>query len=281
MNTWRKIFSWQIQNDFEAFEKELNREGYSYVIKDGVLIVNNNGNVYLFSLTSLPDNVQFNNDGYVYLSSLTSLPDNVQFNNRGGVYLSSLTSLPDNVQFNNRGDVYLSSLTSLPDNIQFNNKGDVYLDSLTSLPDNIQFNNRGSVDLSSLTSLPDNKYEMFHNGGVVDYNGDIQEFNPQRRETSLKFSWQIQKTPTVHSRVKVIATESELHDIDISELNAKSLVGRAGIVMKLKDDLLWDAGGAVVDKGGYLVLFELSYGFTMSWWFPYLDWDKYLEVVDE
>ena len=241
MNTWRKIFSWQIQNDFEAFEKELNREGYSYVIKDGVLIVNNNGNVYLFSLTSLPDNVQFNNDGYVYLSSLTSLPDNVQFNNRGGVYLSSLTSLPDN----------------------------------------IQFNNRGSVDLSSLTSLPDNKYEMFHNGGVVDYNGDIQEFNPQRRETSLKFSWQIQKTPTVHSRVKVIATESELHDIDISELNAKSLVGRAGIVMKLKDDLLWDAGGAVVDKGGYLVLFELSYGFTMSWWFPYLDWDKYLEVVDE
>ena len=151
MCNWRKILSWQIQNDFEAFEKILQRNKCSYVIKDGVLIVIHKGPVYLSSLTSLPENVQFNNKGSVALDNLTSLPDNIQFNNNGYVYLSSLTSLPDNVQFNNRGDVYLSSLTS----------------------------------------LPDNKYEMFHNGGVVHYNGDRQEFNPQRRETSLRFSWQM------------------------------------------------------------------------------------------
>ena len=48
--------------------------------------------------------------GYVYLASLTSLPENIQFNNGGHVYLRSLTSLPENIQFNNGGYVYLNSL---------------------------------------------------------------------------------------------------------------------------------------------------------------------------
>jgi hypothetical protein len=131
----------------------------------GKTIKINEGYVYLSSLTSLPENVQFNNGGYVYLNSLTSLPENVQFNNGGDVYLNSLTSLPENVQFNNGGDVDLRSLTSLPENVQFNNGGYVDLRSLTSLPENVQFNNGGDVYLSSLTSLPENV--QFNNGGDV------------------------------------------------------------------------------------------------------------------
>src|SRR3990167_8842932 len=85
--------------------------------------------------------------GYVYLRSLTSMPDNVEFNNGGGVDLGSLTSMPDNVEFNNGGYVDLNSLTSMPDNVEFNNGGNVDLNSLTSMPDNVEFNNGGNVDL--------------------------------------------------------------------------------------------------------------------------------------
>jgi hypothetical protein len=201
--------SWQVEtNEFYELERLLNNKHYSYHLEGNTFIIDHGGNVYLYSLTSLPDNIQFNNRGYVDLDSLTSLPNNIQFNNEGNVYLYSLTSLPDNTQFNNRGNVYLNSLTSLPDNIQFNNegnvdlrslkslpdniqfnnRGNVYLDSLTSLPDNIQFNNRGNVYLDSLTSLPDNKYDIFKNGGgIVYYNNYTSQFNPKDRK---KLSWQ-------------------------------------------------------------------------------------------
>ncbi|MCH6256678.1 hypothetical protein MLD52_08980, partial [Puniceicoccaceae bacterium K14] len=56
------------------------------------------------------DNVKFENQGYVYLSSVTTLPDNVKFENQGYVDLSSVTTLPDNVKFENQGYVYLRSV---------------------------------------------------------------------------------------------------------------------------------------------------------------------------
>jgi hypothetical protein len=159
--------SWQVEtNEFYELERLLNNKHYSYHLEGNTFIIDH--------------------EGYVYLNSLTSLPDNIQFNNEGYVDLYSLTSLPDNIQFNNEGYVDLYSLTSLPDNIQFNNEGYVYLRSLTSLPNNVQFNNRGYVDLYSLTSLPNNKYDIFKNGGVVFYNHHNSQFNPKDRE---KLSW--------------------------------------------------------------------------------------------
>ena len=104
----------------------------------------------------------------------------------GNVSLYSLTQLPDNVFFNNKGNVYLSSLTQLPDNVQFNNKGNVDLYSLTQLPDNVQFNNKGNVFLSSLTQLSDNKEQIFKNDGKVWYNNGSKTYDPRTRKLSWK-----------------------------------------------------------------------------------------------
>jgi len=60
-------------------------------IADGRLIVNG-GHVFLPSLTSLPEGVEFRNGGHVFLNSLTSLPEGVEFKNGGHVSLNSLTS---------------------------------------------------------------------------------------------------------------------------------------------------------------------------------------------
>ena len=102
------------RNEKKEFCKTLKKLGYKFQVrKTGkIIIIKSNGYVYLESLTTMPDNVQFNNHGFVYLRSLTTMPDNVQFNNHGYVDLRSLTTMPDNVQFNNHGSVYLESLTT-------------------------------------------------------------------------------------------------------------------------------------------------------------------------
>jgi hypothetical protein len=74
----------------EEFIKMLDKEDYSYEIQGNKIV--------------------FNNEGYVFLSSLTSLPSGVVFNNKTDVCLNRLTSLPPDVEFNNGRDVELTSL---------------------------------------------------------------------------------------------------------------------------------------------------------------------------
>ena len=74
----------------EAFIKVLDGEGYSYKIEGGKVIVTEDGDVWLDSLTSLPPGVVFKNKGDVYLYSLTSLPPGVEFKNGGNADLKSL-----------------------------------------------------------------------------------------------------------------------------------------------------------------------------------------------
>ena len=120
-------------------------------------------NIYLPSLTSLPENTKFENRGSVYLGSLTSLPENTKFENQGSVDLPNLTSLPENTKFENQGSVDLSNLTSLPENTKFENQGSVYLSNLTSLPENTKFENQGSVYLGSLEG------KHVYRGGSFDF----------------------------------------------------------------------------------------------------------------
>ena len=114
----------------EQFLEILDRKFIAYKLEDEIVNIDNQGNVDLESLTTLPEGIQFNNQGYVDLESLTTLPEGIQFNNQGNVYLRSLTTLPEGIQFNNQGNVYLQSLTTLPEGIQFNNQGYVDLESL-------------------------------------------------------------------------------------------------------------------------------------------------------
>jgi hypothetical protein len=53
-------------------------------------VVNDEGDVDLESLTSLPPGVEFRNEGWVDLDSLTSLPSGVEFSNRGGISLKHI-----------------------------------------------------------------------------------------------------------------------------------------------------------------------------------------------
>ena len=94
----------------EAFIEVLKKEGYSYEMEGDKVVVTDRGDVYLFSLTSLPPDVEFRNSWDVNLNGLTSLPSGVAFKNRDEVYLSALTSLPPGVVFKNRGYVYLDYL---------------------------------------------------------------------------------------------------------------------------------------------------------------------------
>ncbi len=87
MTNWRKILSWQF-NDYSGLKEILDEKGYTYEDLGNELIINHKGNIYLESLTSLPDNIQFNNRGNVWLSKFRSLPNNKYeiFYNKGIVY---------------------------------------------------------------------------------------------------------------------------------------------------------------------------------------------------
>lgn len=56
----------------EAFIEIIKSRGLACVEENGALVVKGAGNVYLHSLTALPEGIQFNNQGNVSLPSLTS-----------------------------------------------------------------------------------------------------------------------------------------------------------------------------------------------------------------
>ena len=84
------------------------------------------GNLYLYSVESLPDNIVFNVGGFLDLSSVESLPANIVFNVGDWLVLSSVESLPANIVFNVGGFLDLSSVESLPSNTIFNINEKIY-----------------------------------------------------------------------------------------------------------------------------------------------------------
>ena len=113
------------------------------------------GDLYLGSLTSLPEGVSLSCGGYLYLRSLTSLPEGVSLSCGGYLYLGSLTSLPEGVSLSCGGDLNLGSLTSLPEGVSLSCGGYLNLGSLTSLPEGVSLSCGGDLYLGSLTSLPE------------------------------------------------------------------------------------------------------------------------------
>ena len=137
----------------EAFIKVLNRNKYPYRIEGDKIIVTYTTRLRSVDLTllrSLPPGVVFENNGHVWLDSVTSLPPGVEFKNRGDVVLDSLGNLSSAVVFENNGNVDLPLLTSLTLGVEFSNEGYIDLRALTSIPSSAKFNNRGYVDLKSL-----------------------------------------------------------------------------------------------------------------------------------
>jgi hypothetical protein len=132
----------------EEFIEVLKKEKYSYKIKgDKIVVAEEDRNVYLNDLTSLPPDAVFKNVGGVYLKSLTYLPPGVEFYNGGYVVLFSLTSLPPGMVFRNGGDVLFWAITSIPPGVEFKNGGDV------------EFRNGEVVDLKSLVDVSFHKWK--------------------------------------------------------------------------------------------------------------------------
>ena len=84
------------------------------------------GDLSLYSVKSLPDNIVFNIGGYLSLYSVESLPDNIVFNVGGCLWLSSVESLPANIVFNIGGYLDLISVRSLQNDIIFNVGGKIF-----------------------------------------------------------------------------------------------------------------------------------------------------------
>jgi hypothetical protein len=72
----------------EEFIKEL--DNYYYEEVGDKIIVTYTRGVYLNSLETLPDGIEFSNGGNVSLASLRNIPKGVVFNNGGYVYLEKL-----------------------------------------------------------------------------------------------------------------------------------------------------------------------------------------------
>ena len=94
----------------EEFIGVLDEKGYSYKIEGDKIIITENGNVWLESLTSIPSGVEFKNRTDIRFPSLETLPPSVKFNNGGQVHLVSLKTIPPGVEFKNKLDVKLSSI---------------------------------------------------------------------------------------------------------------------------------------------------------------------------
>lgn len=113
-----KKFGWSKTNEIK-----FTQEGEITVIS------RENKDVYLTSLTTIPEGVRFENKGHVYLDFLTAIPKGITFENKGCVSLLSLTNLPKETRFENDGSVDLRSLTTITEGKMFENKGDVWLNS--------------------------------------------------------------------------------------------------------------------------------------------------------
>ena len=112
------------------------------------------GDLYLGSLTSLPDGFNPTVGGNLYLGGLTSVPEGFNPIVGGGLHLGGLTSLPEGFNPTVVGFLYLSGLTSLPKGFNPTVGGNLYLGWLTSVPEGFNPTVGGFLCLSGLTSLP-------------------------------------------------------------------------------------------------------------------------------
>jgi hypothetical protein len=114
-----------------------------------------NGNLYLPSLTSIPEGFNPTVGGYLNLPSLTSIPEGFNPTVGGYLYLPSLTSIPEGFNPTVGVSLDLPSLTSIPEGFNPTVGGSLDLRSLTSIPEGFNPTVGGNLYLPSLTSIPE------------------------------------------------------------------------------------------------------------------------------
>jgi len=150
----------------EEFKKHLKENNIEYKIVDGVCVITeNNRDVWLPEVTTIPKNVKFQNSGNIFLPKTTTIHENVRFQNSGNIFLPKTTTIHENVEFQNGGDVSLPGVTTIPENVKFQNSGYVFLPKVTIIHENVEFQNGGRVSLPKVTIIHENV--EFQNGGRV------------------------------------------------------------------------------------------------------------------
>jgi hypothetical protein len=94
--------------------------------------------------------------------------------NNDNVWLSSISSIPPNVEFNNKGDVDLRSVKVMPSGVVFNNGGDAILYHVEELLPGVEFNNGGNVNLGSLIGGYFSKWGSLVGGYFSKWEGNIE-----------------------------------------------------------------------------------------------------------
>jgi hypothetical protein len=111
-------------------------------------------NLYLDSLTSIPKGFSPTVGGSLYLDSLTTIPKGFNPTVGGNLFLISVTSIPVGFNSTTGGDLILSSVTSIPKGFNPTVGGNLILSSVTSIPKGFNPTTGGSLFLNSLTSIP-------------------------------------------------------------------------------------------------------------------------------
>jgi hypothetical protein len=88
-------------------------------------------NLYLSSLTTIPEGVTLTAGGFLNLSSITTIPEGVTLTAGGFLYLSSITTIPEGVTLTTGGFLYLSSITTIPEGVTLTAGGFLYLKNKT------------------------------------------------------------------------------------------------------------------------------------------------------
>ena len=107
------------------------------------------GDLYLRSVTSIPEGFNPTVGGDLYLRSVTSIPEGFNPTVGGGLDLSSVTSIPEGFNPTVGGDLDLRSVTSIPEGFNPTVGGGLYLSSVTSIPEGFNPTVGGGLDLSS------------------------------------------------------------------------------------------------------------------------------------
>ena len=93
------------------------------------------GDLFLRSLTTIPEGVTIKSGGDLYLPSLTTIAKGVTIKSGGDLYLPSLTKIAKGVTIKSGGNLFLSSLTTISKGVTIKSVGDLYLRYLTTIPE--------------------------------------------------------------------------------------------------------------------------------------------------
>jgi hypothetical protein len=113
------------------------------------------GDLYLGSLTSIPEGFNPIVGGKLDLRSVTSIPEGFNPTVGGDLNLRSVTSIPKGFNPTVGGYLSLGSLISIPEGFNPIVGGSLYLSSVTSIPEGFNPTVSVSLDLESLTSIPE------------------------------------------------------------------------------------------------------------------------------